>query len=152
MDINNVKPITFHNAHLKPGMFKNFSGIKNNVNRNGERNFCLELDDDTAIELKNQGWNVRFPEDDRYAPHLPVAVRFDQPRFYPKVFRVTSDNENQLDEETISGLDRDEIEYVDITIRPRFWEKDSGEKGIKAYVQTMFVHINEDELMREYGR
>lgn len=144
--------ITFHNAKILEGTFKNFSGIKNNVNRNGERNFCLELDISVAQDMKEAGWNVKFPDDERYSPYLPVAVRFDNPRYYPNVFKVTSEGKTKLNEETIGQLDTSRIESVDITIRPRFWERDDGSQGIKAYVQTLFAKIEEDELMREYGR
>lgn len=140
-------------------IFCNFSGKPTKFNpQGGTRDFGVVLDPDTAQELSEAGWNVKEyiskyadPEDGP-TYYLPVALRFDV--FPPNIWFITSHNRTRLVENTIGMLDNmlNDISNVDIVIRPYNWGPNArGESGIKAYVKTMYVTVEEDEFYDKYA-
>lgn len=136
--------ITFQNAEI---VFRNFAGKKGTFNPDGKRNFCILLDRDHAADMKLEGWNVKYlkPRDDgdTEQPYLPVEVRFDN--VPPNIFMVTSRGQNRLNSDTVNELDWADIAQADLTITPYVWEF-NGKSGVKAYLKTMYVTVQEDEL------
>lgn len=126
---------------------RNFKGEEHlPYNPKGKRNFCLTLDPEMARDLVDDGWNVKYDRDD--IPYIPVAVSFD--KYPPKIYEVTSKGKILLNEETVGDLDDDEIEYIDLIIRPYRWTV-NGTSGVKAYVKNMYVTIQENALLDKYG-
>lgn len=124
----------------------NFSGRGSTYNAEGNRNFCVEIDNELAETLKADGWNIKYtkPKDESYepTPYIPVAVAYGN--YPPKIYLVTGKNQTLLDEETVGELDRAEIERVDLIINPYQWSLPTGTSGVKAYCKTMYVTIAED--------
>ena len=147
--------LTIENARL---LFRNFSGRENKYNREGQRNFCVYIDDeDYAKQLIDDGWNVRVrpPREDGEAPryYIQVAVSFEN--IPPQVYMITKRKRTQLDEESIAALDFAEIRNVDLIIRPYNWVIQEGTKnekrGVKSYLRSMYVVIDEDEFAEKYA-
>lgn len=133
-------------------IYKNFSGKEGRYNAPGDMGFSVLLEPDVATMLANDGWNVRQrPSRDEDAPdefYVGVTVNFKiRP---PRVVMITSRGRLHLDADTVGTLDWADIENVDLVCRAYNWQV--GDKsGLKAYLQTMFVTIKEDELEKKYA-
>jgi hypothetical protein len=141
--------ILFEDARI---IFRNFAGKEGKFNREGDRNFCVLLDNDLATQLDTDGWNVKAlkarEEGDPDQPYMQVSVSFKgRP---PKVVMITSRGRTDLTEDEIDLLDWADILQVDLIIRPYTWEV-GGKGGIKAYLKSIFVTIEEDALDLKYA-
>lgn len=149
MDRKYVNNISVENGRI---IFKNFSGEPDKYNKTGgKRTFSLVLDEETALRLKEDGWNIkplksRDPDD---PPHYQLSVEASYKNYPPRIYLIAGKRKTELTEETISALDYAEIKNVDLTIRPYLWEV-NGKQGVKAYVKNMYVTIVEDEFEKKY--
>lgn len=140
--------VVIENAQL---LFLNFEGKEGQYNREGDRSFCVLLDEETAKQLDADGWNVRAlrqrEPDDPKQPYIQVSVSY---KFKPpKIVLITSRGRNDLSEAEVPLLDSIDTKKVDLIIRPREWLI-NGRSGIKAYLKTMFVTMDEDYLELKY--
>lgn len=133
-------------------IFKNFAGKPSQFSPEGRRSFSVVVNEELANALKQDGWNVKplkkRDENDPQNYHLPVAVFYGN--YPPNVVMISGNSKIPLDESTIQTIDYAEIKRIDLTIRPRTYEV-GGRSGVKAYLKTMYVTIEEDELDAEYA-
>lgn len=133
-------------------VFRNFSGKEGQYNREGDRNFSVILNDEVAKLMLKDGWNVKYlasrDEGDEDTPYIQVAVSYkNRP---PHIVMITSTARTNLTEESVEVLDYADIALCDMIARAYEWEV-NGKTGIKAYLQSMFVTIEEDALQRKYA-
>lgn len=136
-------------------MFRNFAGREQTFNSEGDRNFCVMLDSrpDLVERLTKDGWNVKYlkprEEGDEPRPYLQVKVSYGKGR-PPRCVMITSRQRTDLGADEVAILDVVDIKKVDLIIRPYSWEV-NGKQGVKAYLKTIMVTLNEDELERKYA-
>lgn len=135
-------------------IFRNFSGRPDKYNaQGGKRTFGVVLDAQVAEEMYEAGWNVKLPdpeeeEDAGRDPFIKVEAKFEKRP--PRVTMITSTGKTTLTEDTIGILDAVDFRTVDLIANASYWEV-NGKGGVKAYLKTMFVTIEEDALERKYN-
>lgn len=133
-------------------IFRNFAGAEGMYNRAGDRNFTVVLPPETAEAMKEDGWNVKFKEprsaeeDGIFTLQVSVGYKIRPPR----VVIITSKGRTSLPEEMVDLLDWVDMANVDLIVRPYHWSV-SGNTGVKAYLQSIYVTIQEDELEKKYA-
>ena len=145
----NDRNVTIENARI---IFRNFAGREGQYNREGDRNFSVLLDEKTAAAMAEDGWNVKHlkprEEGDEPQAYLQVSVNFKgRP---PRVVMITSRGRTTLKEDDVEVLDWADIRSSDMIIRPYDWAV-NGKTGVKGYLQSIFVTIEEDELELKYA-
>lgn len=135
-----------------PIIFRNFAGKEGQYNREGDRNFSVILPKEIAEQMLIDGWNVRYlearEEGDEDTAYVSIAVNFkNRP---PRVVLLTSTTRTQLDEDSVEVLDYADIKSADLIARGYDWNV-NGKTGTKAYLQSLFVTIEEDALERKYS-
>jgi len=133
-------------------IFRNFEGKEGPYNKAGDRNFAVILPDDIAEAMEADGWNVKWleprEEGDTATAYIQVGVRFDiRP---PRIVMLTQTTRTQLDEHSVETLDWADIQTADLIARGYDWSV-NGKTGTKAYLQTLFITIVEDELEQKYN-
>lgn len=140
--------ITIEGARL---VFRNFSGAEGKYNRAGDRNFTVFLDANDAEQMAKDGWNVKYlqPRDDQEEPQAILSVAVSYKGRPPKIMMVTSKGKTPVGEDMVDILDWAEIKTADLIINPYEWEV-NGKTGIKAYLKSLYIVLEEDELDRKY--
>lgn len=154
--------VVIENARL---IFKNFAGKESEFNREGDRNFGVILPEREALQMLEDGWNVKRlnpseEEKEQGLEHGPywLQVKVGYRGGPPKIITITSRGKTAITEETVATLDWVEIANdpdtgepkVDLIIRPYNYNV-SGRQGISAYLKTMFLTVNEDPLEAKYA-
>lgn len=136
-------------------IFRNFAGKEGQYNREGERNFAVLLPEDVARQMEADGWNVKWlkprdeDEEETEQPYVAVSVKYDKGR-PPRIVLITERGRTNLGEDEVEMLDWADISNVDLIVRPYEWSV-NGKTGIKAYLQSLYVTIEEDPLERKYA-
>jgi hypothetical protein len=152
-----IPEMRIENAQI---LFRNFAGVEKKdiktgkiVNREGDRNFCVQISEEDYNQLLANDWNVKHTkpneeyEDILY--YLPVTVRFD--KYPPVIDMFTSKKRTRLTEDTVASLDPSTIiKNADIIINPSPWEV-NGKSGIKAYLKKGYFVIEEDAWEEKYA-
>ena len=140
--------------------FRNFSGKLGEYNRNGDRNFCVMLDDrvDVAKELEDAGWNIKWlkPRDPDDAPCPYISVKVSFKKYMPTIYLIDDGKRARITEKNIGNLDWAEIENadgqrnrVDLEVDPYVWSM-GGKSGITAYCRALYIPLAADHFRNKY--
>lgn len=148
-----LRPISIEDVQL---IFKNFSGNPDKFNAEGNRNFGILVDKESAVAMEADGWAIKYlkprPDEDE-DPDLQawlkvkLNMKSGQP---PRVVMITSKGKTTMTEDMVGALDYVIMKKVDISISPWAWSM-GGNEGISAYVKTLYVTIEEDFLDLKYA-
>ena len=134
-------------------IFRNFEGKEGQYNRKGDRNFAVIIPDEkTAKQMLKDGWNVKYlearEEGDENTPYISVTVSYkNRP---PRIVMLTTNARTNLTEDTVEILDWAEIANADLICNAYEWDV-NGKTGVKAYLKSLFITIEEDALERKYA-
>lgn len=141
-------------------IYRNFSGRGTQYNREGDRNFCIVIDnEDVANRLIEEGFNVKIrqPREEGESPfmYLKVNVKYhpktsDLARLNPTAVLITGRNRNTLDEESVCCLDGIDIANVDLDISGSNWNV-QGRTGRSAYLSKIYVTQEIDRFAARYA-
>lgn len=131
--------------------FRNFEGKEDTYNRAGDRNFAILLGEDQAAKMLQDGWNVKHlkARDEEEVPQAYIQVAVSYKARPPKIGMVTSKGLTYLGEGEVEMLDWVDIETADVTLNPYEWAV-NGKTGVKAYLQSLFLKIEEDYLQLKW--
>lgn len=141
-------------------IFRNFSGRGTQYNREGDRNFCVVIDDEEiANRLIEEGFNVKIrqPREEGEEPfmYMKVNVKYhpkgsEFERLNPVACLISGRNRNMLDEESICCLDGIDIENVDLDLSGSNWNV-QGRSGRSAYLSKIYVTQELDRFATRYA-
>lgn len=132
--------------------FRNFAGKPTKFDPDGgKRNFAVFLDPSTAADMLRDGWNVKQlnVREEGDIPQDYITVKLNYKGRPPRVVVITSKGKTPLDESLVEILDWSDILTSDVTIRPYHYDV-NGNQGVTAYLQSIYVTIQEDYLDQKY--
>jgi hypothetical protein len=156
-----IKPRVFEDAEI---LFRNFEGRESQFNDKGDKEFVLVLPEEAAKDMGAEGWNIKIleprdqDEDDeedaaqaqeklgRPIVRVKVSYKFRP----PTVVLITSRGMTRLGEAELAMLDWAEISTIDLILSGSAWDV-NGKQGVKAYLQSAYITIEEDPLQLKYG-
>lgn len=139
-------------------LFPNFRGAEGMYNAEGDRNFCVQLDPETAQAMMEDGWNVKKTKDREDGSegdfYIQVSLKYrgrgGKVLRPPRMVLISSKGRVDLGEHEAELLDYVDMKKVDLIIRPHNWEV-NGKSGVKAYLKSIFVTLEEDYLELKYA-
>lgn len=143
--------VTIQNTQL---VLKNFSGEKGRYfNSTGNPEFACVIPAELAELMTADGWNVKQfkpkPEDTK-EPDFFIKVKIGVNGRPPRMVMVTSAGRKDIAVDDCNVFDYIRIKHVDLTLSPYEYEF-QGKTGISAYLNSLFVTAEEDELDRKYA-
>lgn len=140
-------------------LFRNFAGNEKQYNEKGDRNFCVVLSEEQALDLQADGWNVKRLKDredqdtgDVIVGDYYIKVTVGYKGRPPEIVLITSRAQTNVSEDMVETLDYVQIAEVDLICNAYHWESAGmGEgHGITAYLKSLYITVDEDYLKLKY--
>lgn len=136
-------------------IFRNFSGRAKDYNNEGDRNFSVIIDPETARAMLAEGWRIKQlkprEEGEEGDFHLKVNVNYKTGR-PPRCVMISASNPKgtELGADEVGTFDVVDIKKADLVINGSYSDMAGG--GYSGYLKTAMITINEDELEMEYAQ
>lgn len=134
-------------------IYRNFSGVKGQYNREGDRDFHILIPtQEICDQLIEDGWNVKIkePRDGYDDPLMTMKVKVKFNGRGPAAYISSGKSHTKLNEDTISMLDDIDIASVSMDIKPYDWTV-NGQTGRTAYLHAINVIQNVDRFGAKYA-
>lgn len=146
-----AKKVTIEGTKL---MFRNFAGAKTQYNREGDRNFHVVIDKDTADKMDKDDWFIKINEPKNEGDEVKYTVKVrigenDEPSVY-----VIGENKKpvRFNKGQFKRIDRLNIVDVDVVFHQAASTFEyHGREYHSAYLDKIFINILEDDLDKKYG-
>lgn len=148
--------VMMEGVRLLPGKYRNFRGEATQYNAQGDRSFAVILPPDVAQQMERDGWNVKQTkpregdDGEQIGQEYFLKVQVSYKNKPPRIIMLTSRGRTVISEELVEMLDYADIEKADLIVNPYHYDI-GGRKGISAYLKSMYLTIEEDELDLKYG-
>ncbi|MBO7450448.1 MAG: hypothetical protein J6U54_08760 [Clostridiales bacterium] len=135
-----------------PVKYHNFAGVKTDYNREGDVNFEIIIDEETALNMMEDGWYIKINEDDLGRKEYRIKIRLGE-FGDPQVFIIGDDGKAiPFNRGQWKRIDRMTISYVDVEFhQSRKTFMHDGHEYYSAYADNLFVNIVENSLYKKYG-
>ncbi len=114
--------------------YQNFAGTGNSMNREGDRNFKVLIDDEElANQLSEDGWYISIKKNSDpavYQLKVHVSYRYTPPH----IVKYKNGKGIEVTEDTVHRLDNLTITRADLDITPAYNKKTPGNEGLTAYL------------------
>lgn len=142
----NSQQVILENVRI---IFPNFGGRISDHNKIGSREFSVQLDPELGKELARQGWNVKFPSEDKPNGNafLPITLS-NGPTVQPWIKIVLVNNSQGTivqpdDIEQLAMLDNVAPgARANIILNPYNWIVGAN-SGIKAYIKKLYIYLDD---------
>lgn len=143
--------VTIQNTQL---VLKNFSGEKGKYfNTSGNPEFAVVLPPELAEMMKADGWNVKQfnarPEDEK-EPDFFIKVKVGVTGRPPRMVLINSQGRVNIAVQDCAVFDYVMAKNVDVSLSPYNYDF-QGNTGVSAYLNALFITVEEDELDRKYA-
>lgn len=136
------KTVKVENARI---VFRNFAGKERKNNKEGERTFCVVLDDATAEQLIKYKWDVQYipgiNDEDKPTPYVQVTI--DPNAFFPSIVLLDAMCRKIVDEESVTRLNKEKILRADVTMVGYPWVVGSH-RSVRVYLEELIATIEEN--------
>lgn len=144
-------PIILEGVRL---IYKNFSGKASKFNAEGNRNFCVILDENMADQLIGLGYSIKYTkpreDGDPAIPYIQVKVNYSPRSRPPRIVIIKNGRQADVDESGVHILDWAKIIKADMTIIGYKWDV-SGKTGLKPYLKNLYLTLEVDPLEEKYA-
>ncbi len=135
-----------------PVKYRNFSGAKTQMNKEGDVNFEIVIDEEVAKNMMKDGWYIK--EDTSNPDKTEYRIKLRLGEFgEPEVYVIGEDgNAIPFHRGKWRRIDKMTISFVDVVFHQskKTFEYQGGEY-YSAYVDELYVNIVESDLKKKYG-
>lgn len=132
--------------------FSHFDGRADTFNDEGDHNFTIILPEETAMQLREEGWNVKarepLEEGDpmEYTLQVKISYKYDAPR----IFLIKNDRKVRAEQADLAEIRRDSTEQIDVVITPSRWVN-GARSGITAYTKELYAKVRPSRFEEKYA-
>lgn len=135
-----------------PVKYRNFAGVKTQMNKEGDVNFEIILDEDVAKAMMEDDWYIKVNDNNPDKIEYRIKLRLGE---YgdPEVYVVGEDGKPiPFNRGQWKRLDRMTISCVDVEFhQSKKTFEYHGHEYYSAYVDLLIVNIVENDLKKKYG-